>query len=382
MNRPYKYFAFISYSHKDKRAAKLLQRMLLLMPTTLQRQISDVEKRVRIFRDEDELTSGELTEVLKRKLDESKFLIVICSSASASSYWVGEEIEYFSKIGRKENIIPFVINGMPYTDKTCIHKALWFLPENYRYIIPVEEECFRPLRFYKSTVRLMAQALQIDFGTLWDKRKHFIVKLTLIITLPFVILLWMAGYSAIKARQAAPFNAELIITESSISDLPLRTDGGIDTLHVDLEDNYNIKIAVRSIPDTINLCSIPGRYRSHLTRVTFNAIACKPLDTVVELRDEIKINLLRDPEFFGRIRHYVYEESTDTPVSGAEFDFKYVKGTTDSMGFLNVLIPLEYQQTGGYGVTITHQGKIRELAYQKHLDPYLDRTEITTITLE
>lgn len=113
----FKNIAFISYSHKDKKIAKKLQRKLsgYKLPTKLRQERPELPEKIgEFFRDETHLVPGPLDDRLKNALDDSKYLIVICSLNSAESYWVNEEIKYFkNELNREKNIIPVIINGNP-----------------------------------------------------------------------------------------------------------------------------------------------------------------------------------------------------------------------------------------------------------------------------
>ena len=115
----YKYYAFISYSHKDVDWAKWLQHEFeyYKLPTALNNH-SDIPKSFRpIFRDEDELAGGDLTPQISEALDKSKYLIVICSPNSAQSKYVNSEISEFISIGEvkgidnKHRIFSFIVEG-------------------------------------------------------------------------------------------------------------------------------------------------------------------------------------------------------------------------------------------------------------------------------
>lgn len=108
----YKYYAFISYSRKDYGWAKWLQNKLetYRLPSKIRKENSNVPKRlVPVFRDETDLSGVVLEDSLKKELDSSKFLIVLCSSDSKNSSWVNKEIEYFKSIGREHYIIPVML---------------------------------------------------------------------------------------------------------------------------------------------------------------------------------------------------------------------------------------------------------------------------------
>jgi len=67
-----------------------------------------------VFRDEDELVPGQdLPERIRRGLEQSEFLIVVCSPNAAMSEWVEKEICDFVRLGRRQNILAVVVGGEP-----------------------------------------------------------------------------------------------------------------------------------------------------------------------------------------------------------------------------------------------------------------------------
>lgn len=91
----YKYWAFISYSHRDKKWGDWLHRSIetFKVPSHIAGQDGrdgKVPKRLfPVFRDRDELpTSGNLGANIEEALRASRYLIVICSpSAAARAGW-------------------------------------------------------------------------------------------------------------------------------------------------------------------------------------------------------------------------------------------------------------------------------------------------------
>ena len=112
----YVYDAFISYSHHDMKWGRWLQRRLETFHVPPD-SVSGQRKRLRIFRDQTDLAGAELQSSLRKEMDVSRFLIVICSPASAKSKWVNEEIMYFCDIGRRNRIIPFIVSGEPNSER-------------------------------------------------------------------------------------------------------------------------------------------------------------------------------------------------------------------------------------------------------------------------
>lgn len=116
----YKYFAFISYSHKDKKWGEKIHRALLRyrFPSIVRKSASrELPNKIQpIFLDSDNLKSGHVWENIKPALDQSRKLIVICSPHSAQpnadgKQWVNEEVSYFVSQGRAEDIIPIMVSG-------------------------------------------------------------------------------------------------------------------------------------------------------------------------------------------------------------------------------------------------------------------------------
>ncbi|WP_428310759.1 toll/interleukin-1 receptor domain-containing protein [Hydrocarboniphaga sp.] len=118
--QPYRYWAFISYSHHDVRAAEQLHRWLerYAVPRRLVGRASPAGPLPRrlfpIFRDRDELpSSAELGGVINRALGESRYLIVLCSPEAAKSRWVNEEIRQFKALGRADRVLALIVDGEP-----------------------------------------------------------------------------------------------------------------------------------------------------------------------------------------------------------------------------------------------------------------------------
>lgn len=104
--KKYTYDAFISYSHneKDAFAAEQLHKTLehYHIPKRIQ-QSSGKKKIERVFRDREEMPiSFNLASNIQEALDQSEFLILMCSPNSIKSEWVQREVETFLKSHSKE----------------------------------------------------------------------------------------------------------------------------------------------------------------------------------------------------------------------------------------------------------------------------------------
>jgi len=110
-----RYEAFISYSHADERWARWLHRALerYRLPAGLARELGRGRRLRPLFRDRDELSSGNLTASIEQALEDSSALIVVCSPAAAASPWVNREIEHFQSLGRGERIFCLLVDANP-----------------------------------------------------------------------------------------------------------------------------------------------------------------------------------------------------------------------------------------------------------------------------
>jgi len=141
----FKYWAFISYSHRDKAWGDWLHRRLetYRVPGRLAgRPGRDgaVPKRLfPVFRDREELpSSADLSNNISDALQKSRYLIVICSPQSAVSRWVNEEIFAFKRLGRADRILALVVDGEPNASDHPESGALECFPAALRHTVSPE----------------------------------------------------------------------------------------------------------------------------------------------------------------------------------------------------------------------------------------------------
>lgn len=178
--REFEYYAFISYCRADEKWAKWIQRKLetYRFPIALRREYQSLPRKIfPIFRDKTDLSSGVLWEQLKYQLEESEYLIVICSPESARAEWVGREITYFQELGRGKNIIPLIIDGEPHAvddTRECYNPAL--LNDDGELLgVSVNE-----LGRNKAALRVIASMMHLRYDQLvmrdaWRTRRRIIV---------------------------------------------------------------------------------------------------------------------------------------------------------------------------------------------------------------
>ncbi|MFC0004997.1 toll/interleukin-1 receptor domain-containing protein [Micromonospora siamensis] len=200
----YRYWAFISYSHTDRRFARALHRRLegyrlprRVRPSPWSAGPSPVRLRP-VFRDHEELpASTDLGGHLRVALDQSRNLVVLASSGAARSRWVDSEVRHFLDRGRAHDILLVVRDGnpgdpldpavLPPALRGRVDEALWVDTRGTR----------RPSR--TAFLRLVAGMVGVGFDALWrrDRRRRWrrALSLSLALTLLFGIgggLVWRA----------------------------------------------------------------------------------------------------------------------------------------------------------------------------------------------
>lgn len=116
-----RYWAFLSYSHKDGEVAGWLHSSLerFRVPKKMVGRGTPfglVPARLApVFRDQHDLAAGDdLREDIKDALASSRFLIVLCSPAAVSSRWVDEEIRLFKQLRPDGEVLAAIIAGEPW----------------------------------------------------------------------------------------------------------------------------------------------------------------------------------------------------------------------------------------------------------------------------
>ncbi len=112
-----KYKAFISYRHGgiDEKVAIQIRKQIesYRIPRKIRKNLG-YGKVGRIFRDSEELrAASDLSAIIDKALDDTEWLIVICSKRYQESVWCMREIEYFLKIRSREQIIIILVEGEP-----------------------------------------------------------------------------------------------------------------------------------------------------------------------------------------------------------------------------------------------------------------------------
>ncbi|MCQ2516982.1 MAG: toll/interleukin-1 receptor domain-containing protein [Saccharofermentans sp.] len=115
----YKYDAFISYRHiqPDKAIAENLHKQLenFKLPKNVNATLENGHTKIeRVFRDEDELPiASSLEDAIVNALQNSEWLIVICSPRILESAWCRLEISTFIRLHGRDHVLAVLVEGEP-----------------------------------------------------------------------------------------------------------------------------------------------------------------------------------------------------------------------------------------------------------------------------
>lgn len=175
-----KYIAFISYKRDDEQAASWLQQSIesFKLPTELidnNTHLNEFQKRY-VFRDKTDMSCGVLPDIIKSGLEQSHYLIVICSRAAIKSEWVNNEINYFLSLNEDNysKVIPFIIDGVPYSkDHECLPKAIRDIPKSKELLaINLNDSILDDDYKQIAVVKAISYMIGLDFDTLWNRHKR------------------------------------------------------------------------------------------------------------------------------------------------------------------------------------------------------------------
>jgi eukaryotic-like serine/threonine-protein kinase len=224
----YRYWAFVSYSHADKRWGDWLHRALetYRVPKRLVGKngiFGPVPRRLYpIFRDREELSaSSSLGTNIQRALQHSRSLIVICSPRSAGSRWVNEEIKYFKSLNREGRILALIAAGEPNAaeakdgasaEEECFPEALRFRMDAGGVLTREETEPIagdaRKGKDGKlnAKLKLIAGLIAVDYAALkqreQERRRRYLIGLAALASTVALVMTGLAIFAFGAEREA------------------------------------------------------------------------------------------------------------------------------------------------------------------------------------
>ena len=354
MKEEYTYYAFVSYRSSDEKWAKWLQEKIegYRLPTTIQHENNDLPKsRLRpCFRYHTDIQPNELKTELRNKLEQSKYLLVICSPRSAQSPWVGAEIDTFVELGRRNRIIPIIVEGTPYSGDPateCYNPSLLkHFPHSDdinedREILGVniheEGSGSAYMKRERAVMQVVSRMLNVSFDRIWQRQKRRIIRRAVYATIgTLLVLASLIGVWVINQ----PFNSRVRLYEATpmVESLPPMHDAVL-TLRLPDEERMD---TIRSFDDAVLFRYLPAKLHNQEVQVHIEAPDYLPLDTTVVLGENLSLPLARDPHVYGDLRATVLLNEAVAPKLRIRVETMEV--TTDEKGRFSLFVPLEQQQ--------------------------------------
>lgn len=344
----FEYFAFISYSSKDTKWGKRLQKKLehYRMPATLCSEHGWERKPIKpVFFAPTDIQPGGLTEELQERLRASRNLIVICSPHSAQSEWVGKEIEYFHSLGRTKQIHFFIIEGIPHSgnkETECFNPIVEKLGLPEILGANIHERIFRwPwLNKERAYVQLISKLLGVEFDTIWQRHKRLLIQkavawcIALLAMVAALFFVWQSNQPIdikITLEEATPKNEYLPPLKDAVVTMTLDNESKTDTIH-SLEQNV------------LKFTNIPPKFLGKKVRMTASCADYLDLDTVLVLDKAITLKISRNPEIYGNIHFALFRPATEQVVAHTKVGINGVEAVSDAEGMVDCIIPIAAQR--------------------------------------
>lgn len=198
-----KYEAFISYRHReiDEVVAKHVQKIIerYRVPGKIAKAIGKTHVG-KVFRDSDELqAASNLSEIIRTGIENSEWLIVICTRRYKDSVWCMEEIEHFIELNGREKVIVILVEGEPNESFPSILTEIEVDGET-KHIEPLavdirgdsEKAIIKNLN--NEQFRFLSTILQVDYDDLKNRqRERRIRRIATAATFAFAILATITG---------------------------------------------------------------------------------------------------------------------------------------------------------------------------------------------
>ena len=349
--KTYKRYAFISYKRTDSVAARMLSLRMSCyrLPNNKANEFCNSRRLTPVYRDRENLTSGELTPQLMEALDTAKYLIVFCTKSSLEGPWINKEVAHFLTTHDISQIIPYIPPAKE-------EQGLYYVPalqsaidektkENPEYVflgISHQQEelelgflhrlCPWLFRYEKSYVRVIARTLDLEFNSLWDEHKKFLRRVirSIIGTILFFLLL--------LAYFGVPISAPIKICETVKNDsLPTARNAVLII--------GDAKYSLNTLDTTITIKDIPGKYRFREIPIQVEATYYKPISQSLYIGkgfgNQYTLYMERDSTF--AVYYGIVTDRHGFTITEAEVTIGKKHTRTDMHGTFRIIFNVEEQ---------------------------------------
>ena len=360
----YKYFAFISYKSEDLSEAWKLKKKLdsYKLPAILCKQYAKERKPTKeAFLDKTNIQPGSLNDELRKNLDSAHYLIVVCSPRSAKSEYVQAEIEWFSRNGREEQIFLFIIDSDPKNIGASVNPAIldaqkkWAsrdggekqilgvnIKEKYvdrmffLYRMPIIGAWLQRERAY---MQLISKLLGLDFAQLWSYQRIRIIEQVIAWIIGVILFMGAVAYTWYSNR---PIDVTVTLNETTTlnTSLPPLKNANVT---IELENGKTETEIIPSLYDSALFRELAHKHFNKEVRIKVECTDYLPVDTILNLTQNIELNMYRDPNVYGKIRFRIWDTKGEPLIN------KFVKiagltAASDKEGMINIDVPIGQQQ--------------------------------------
>ncbi len=362
--KEYKYFAFISYKSDDLKEAWSLKKKLdgYKLPTLLCKQYNKDRKPTHeAFLDKTNIQPGELTKELRENLDNSHYLIVVCSPRSATSEYVTAEIKWYTRNGRENEMFLYIIESNPKNIEASFNPAIKEAEKRWserdgekREILGVnikEKDVDKMFFLYRwpivgawlqrerAYMQLISALLHLEFEQLWSYQKIRLAEKVIAWIVGVILVLSALSYTA-YINKSVDISAGLKETSIHNEQLPSLKDAVVTLM---LGDKTEID-TIHSIDEKVLFREIAHKHLGKEIRVTAKCQNFIDIDTTIVLSRNVILNIKRNPEVFGNIHFRLWNPDIEKAVANTEVEIAGYKAVSDDEGNVEPFIPLEHQQ--------------------------------------
>lgn len=364
MSQQYKYFAFISYKSDDLSEAWSLKKKLdnYKLPTILCKEYEKERKPTHeAFLDKTNIQPGDLTDELRENLDNSHYLIVVCSPRSAKSDYVKAEVDWFTRNGRENEMFLFIIESDPARIEDSFNPAINDAEKRWserdgekREILGVnikEKDVDKMFFIYRWPVagpwlqreraymQLISKLLNLDFEQLWSYQRIRLIER---------IIAWLVGIMLVISALSytwfvnQPVDVTTRLEEASVQNeqLPPLKDAVVTILF----DNKTEVDTIHSLQSSRVFTNVPHRYLNKEVRVKVSCQDFLDVDTIVVLTKEVVLNIYRNPSIYGDIKFRLWNADKESPIANTEMEIAELSAISDEKGRVSLHIPLNKQR--------------------------------------
>ena len=381
----YKYYAFISYSRKNNKAAaylhKSLERFRIPVKYVAKEFCPDGQKYLRpIFRDRRDLEvkEGSFTNDIRTAIEQSRYLIVLCSPDTALSYWVNEEVKYFLATHNNDmsSVVPVILTGRPGSGgaEECLPPDLCveqITGRNLSTMIPDEGDPEK-VGWENGVVQALSYMLRVNrekIKATVDAEKMRLMRIRMIIAM--IVLFLFAGLTAwaIRAERKATANEQRAIAgEKLAQENEAKANANAE------EARRNEKLAQENEAKAKEQADIAKKSLDFLSEMFQSADPAikgnkdmKVLDAIRaklpeieklapwQLKASVALDIGTILEHFGE-----YEEALRLLNMALELNLKYRLESEETAASYNN-IGLVYEDQGNYTKALEYHGKALEL---------------------